>query len=40
MGTAELKHIITEQLTHIEDKYFLQDLKKLLESKVASEKYK
>ncbi len=40
MGTAELKHIIIEQLTHIEDKYFLQDLKKLLESKVASEKYK
>lgn len=39
MGTAELKHIITEHLTHIEDKSFLRDLKNLLESKVASETY-
>jgi len=39
MGTAELKHIIAEHLTHIEDKSFLQDLKNLLESKIISEKY-
>lgn len=39
MGTTELKHIITEHLTHIEDKSFLQDLKNMLESKVASETY-
>jgi regulatory protein YycI of two-component signal transduction system YycFG len=39
MGTVELKHIIAEHLTHIEDKSFLQDLKNLLESKVASETY-
>jgi hypothetical protein len=39
MGTVELKHIIAEHLTHIKDKLFLQDLKNLLESKVASETY-
>jgi ABC-type transport system involved in Fe-S cluster assembly fused permease/ATPase subunit len=39
MGTVELKHIISEHLSHIEDKSFLQDLKNLLESKVASETY-
>jgi hypothetical protein len=39
MGTVELKHIIAEHLTHIEDKSFLQDLKNLLESKVALETY-
>lgn len=39
MGTAELKHIISEHLTHIEDKSFLNELKNLLESKVASGVY-
>jgi predicted transcriptional regulator len=40
MSTIELRHVITEYLTHIDDASFLNALKTIIESKVAEGTYK
>ena len=40
MKTLELKHIITEHLSHIEDERFLNALKTIIETKVSKDVYK
>ena len=40
MSTLELRHIITEQLSHIDDINFLNALKTIIESKVSEGIYK
>jgi predicted transcriptional regulator len=40
MSTIELKHVITEYLTHIDDASFLNALKTIIESKVSEGTYK
>ncbi len=40
MSTVELRHIITEHLSHIEDVSFLNALKTIVESKVSGGTYK
>ena len=40
MSTLELRHIITEHLSHIEDASFLNAIKTIIESKVSEEEYK
>lgn len=39
MGTIELRHIITERLSHIEDVSFLNAIKTIIESKVTEGTY-
>jgi hypothetical protein len=39
MSTVELKQIITDHLTHIDDKQFLNALKTILESKISDNIY-
>jgi hypothetical protein len=40
MGTIELRHIITEKLSHIDDVSFLTAIKTIIESKVVEGTYK
>lgn len=40
MSTIELRHVITEYLTHIDDASFLNALKTIIESKVSEGTYK
>ena len=40
MSTSELRHIITEHLSNIEDVSFLNALKTILESKLSESEYK
>ena len=40
MSTIELRHIINEHLSHIEDASFLSALKTIIESKVSEGTYK
>lgn len=40
MSTVELKHIITEQLSHIDDVSFLKAIRTIIESKVSEGTYK
>ena len=40
MSTVELRHIITEQLSQIEDESFLNALKTIIESKISGGVYK
>jgi hypothetical protein len=40
MSTVELRHIITEHLSHIDDESFLNAIKTIIESKVSEEEYK
>jgi hypothetical protein len=40
MSTIELRHIITEQLSHIEDVSFLNAIKTIIESKISGGTYK
>ena len=40
MSTVELRHIITEHLSHIEDASFLNAIKTIIESKVSEGEYK
>lgn len=40
MSTIELRHIITEHLSHIDDVSFLNALKTIIESKVSEGLYK
>jgi hypothetical protein len=40
MGTIELRHIITEKLSRIEDVSFLNAIKTIIESKVFEGTYK
>jgi hypothetical protein len=40
MSTIELRHIITEHLSHIDDVPFLNALKTIIESKVSDGLYK
>ncbi|HUW06735.1 MAG TPA: hypothetical protein VMW01_10795 [Williamwhitmania sp.] len=40
MSTIELRHIINEYLTHIDDASFLNAIKTILESNVAEGPYK
>lgn len=40
MSTVELRHIITEHLSHIEDASFLNAIKTIIESKVSEGGYK
>jgi len=40
MSTVELRHIINEHLSHIDDVSFLKALKIIIESKVADGEYK
>lgn len=40
MSTIELRHIITEQLSHIDDVSFLNAIKTIIESKVSEGTYK
>lgn len=40
MSTIELRHIITEQLSHIDDVSFLNAIKTIIESKVSEVTYK
>jgi hypothetical protein len=39
MGTVELRHIITEQLSRIDDASFLNAIKTIIESKVSEGEY-
>lgn len=39
MSTTELKHIITEHLSQIEDESFLNAIKTIIESKISEEVY-
>lgn len=40
MGTVELRNIITEKLSHIDDPSFLNAIKTIIESKAAEGTYK
>lgn len=40
MSAIELRHIITEHLSHIDDPSFLNALKTIIESKISSSTYK
>lgn len=40
MSTIELRQIITEYLSHIDDASFLNAIKTILESKVSEDSYK
>jgi len=40
MSTIELRHIITEHLSHIDDVTFLNAIKTIIESKVSEGTYK
>lgn len=40
MSTIELRHIINEQLSHIDDASFLNAIKTIIETKVSSDNYK
>ncbi|KOH45796.1 hypothetical protein NC99_13890 [Sunxiuqinia dokdonensis] len=40
MSTVELRHIITEHLSHIDDASFLKAIKTIIESKVSEGEYK
>jgi hypothetical protein len=40
MSTTELRHKITEQLSHIDDVSFLNAIKTIIESKVSERIYK
>lgn len=40
MSTIELRHIITEHLSHIEDASFLNAIKTIVESKLSEGEYK
>jgi len=40
MSTTELRHKITEQLSHIDDVSFLNAIKTIIESKVSDRIYK
>jgi len=40
MSTVELKHIISEQLSQIDDESFLSALKTIIESKISGTTYK
>jgi gas vesicle protein len=40
MSTIELRHIITERLSHIDDVSFLNAIKTIIESKVSEGTYK
>ena len=40
MSTLELRHIIIEHLSHIDDVSFLNALKTIIESKVTNDVYK
>ncbi len=40
MSTVELRHIISEHLSHIEDTSFLNAIKTIIESKVSEGEYK
>jgi hypothetical protein len=40
MGTIELRHIITERLSQIEDVTFLNAIRTIIESKVSEGTYK
>jgi hypothetical protein len=40
MSTIELRHLVTEYLTHIDDASFLNALKTIIESKVSEGTYK
>jgi len=40
MSTIELRHVITEYLTHIDDASFLNAIKTIVESKVSEGTYK
>ena len=40
MSTVELKHIISEQLSQIDDESFLSALKTIIESKILGTTYK
>ncbi len=40
MSTIELRHIITEHLSHIDDVTFLNAIKTIIESKVSEGAYK
>jgi len=39
MSTIELRHVITEYLTHIDDASFLNAIKTIIESKVSEGTY-
>jgi hypothetical protein len=39
MSTIELRHIITEHLSHIDDDAFLNAIKTIIESKVSEGEY-
>ena len=40
MSTVELRHIITEHLSHIDDASFLNAIKTIIESKISEGEYK
>ncbi len=40
MSTIELRHIITEQLSHIDDVNFLNAIRTIIESKISESEYK
>lgn len=40
MSTIELRHIINEHLSHIDDASFLNAIKTIIETKVSSDIYK
>lgn len=40
MSTIELRHIINQHLSHIDDASFLNVLKTIIETKVSSDNYK
>jgi len=40
MSTIELRHIINEQLSHIDDVSFLNAIKTIIETKVSTDAYK
>jgi hypothetical protein len=40
MSTIELRHVITEYLSHIDDASFLNAIKTIIESKVSEGTYK
>lgn len=39
MSTIELRHVITEYLSHIDDAFFLNAIKTIVESKVSEGTY-
>lgn len=40
MSTIELRHIINEHLSHIDDASFLNAIKTIIETKVSADNYK